>query len=86
MQGTLLEAVVDTGAEVSVLCKQVYDQLKLKPPINRHVKMMQAMDDACLRGFVAGPFDVRVKRRTHRMDLYPPLPQETDVAGDGLLA
>ena len=30
--GSLLEAVVDTGAEVSVLCTQLYDQLKVKPP------------------------------------------------------
>ena len=58
VQGTLLEAVVDTGAEVSVLCEQVYDQLKVKPPIKKHVKMMQAGDNANLRGFVSGPFDV----------------------------
>ena len=32
--------------------------------------MMQAGDNASLRGFVAGLFDVRVGRRTHRMDLY----------------
>ena len=32
--------------------------------------MMQAGDNASLRGFVAGPFDVRVGRRTHRMELY----------------
>nr|XP_022308860.1 uncharacterized protein LOC111114716 [Crassostrea virginica] len=70
VQGTLLEAVVDTGAEVSVLCEQVYDQLKVKPPIKKHVIMMQAGDNASLRGFVAGPFDVGVGRHTHRMDLY----------------
>ena len=33
VQETLLEAVVDTGAEISVFCEQVYDQLKVKPPI-----------------------------------------------------
>ena len=60
----------DTGVEVSVLCTQVYDQLKVKPPIKRHVKMIQAGNKARLRGFVAGPFDVRVGRRSHRMDLY----------------
>ena len=32
--------------------------------------MMQAGDNALLRGFIVGPFDVRVGRRTHRMDLY----------------
>ena len=70
VQGTLLEAVVDTGAEVIVLCTQVYDQLKMKPTIKRHVKMMLAGDDARLRGFVAGPFDVRVGWGTHKLDLY----------------
>ena len=52
VQGTLLEAAVDTGAEVSVLCTQVYDQLKVKPSIKRHVKMLQAGDNTSLRGFV----------------------------------
>ena len=32
--------------------------------------MMQAGDNSSLRGFVAGLFDVRVGRRTHRMHLY----------------
>ena len=54
-----------------MLCKQVCDQLKVTPPlIKRHVKMMQAGVNARLREFVAGPFDVRVGRRTHNMDLY----------------
>ena len=32
VQGTPLEAVVDTGAEVSVLGKEVYNRLQEKPP------------------------------------------------------
>ena len=67
---SLLKAVEDMGVEVSVLCTQVYDQLKVKPPIKRHVKMIKVGKKARLRGFVAGPFDVRVGRRSHRMDLY----------------
>ena len=87
VQWTLLEALVDTGTEVSVLCEQVYDLLKLKPPLKRHVKMMQAGDNASLRGFVSGPFDVRVGRRTHRMDLYVASPpQGPHVAGDCMTA
>ena len=46
VQGSLLKAVVDTGAAVSVLCTQMYDQLKVKLPIKRPVKMMQARDNA----------------------------------------
>ena len=49
------------GSVVNVLCMQVYDQLNVKPPIKRHVKMMQAGDNAHLWGFVAGPFDVRIE-------------------------
>ena len=32
VQGTPLEAVVDTGAKVTVLGTEVYDRLKEKPP------------------------------------------------------
>ena len=46
-------SLLDTRAEV-------YDQLKVKPPIKRHVKMILAGNKARLRGFVASPFDVRV--------------------------
>ena len=78
----------DTGVEVSVLCTQVYDQLKVKPPIKRHVKMIQARENPRFVGYVANPFDVLVGRHTLRMDLYvPPLPaSQPTVAGEGLLA
>lgn len=46
-----------TKAEFSVLCTQVYEQLKMNPPIKRHVKMMQDGDIARLREF-GGPLDV----------------------------
>ena len=39
VQGTPLEAVVDTGAEVRVLGKEVYNQLQEKPPVWRPVTM-----------------------------------------------
>lgn len=52
-----IEAVADTGAEVSVLGKMFYDQLEQKPPIKRHVTLLQAGHGARLKGFVAGPFD-----------------------------
>ena len=42
------------------------------------MKTMQAGNDACLRGFVAGPFDDWVGRRTHRIDLYVPPPPFKD--------
>ena len=56
VQGTPLEAVVDTGAEVTLLGAEVYNQIQLKPPVRRHVTMLQAGDGARLKGFIAGPF------------------------------
>ena len=35
VQGTPLEAVVDTGAEVTLLSADVYNQIQLKPPVRR---------------------------------------------------
>ena len=37
VQGTPFEAVVDTGAEVRVLDTEVYNQLQVKPPVQRQV-------------------------------------------------
>lgn len=70
IQGSPIEAVVDTGAEVSVLGKMFYDQLEQNPPVKRQVTLLQAGHGARLKGFVAGPFDFRVGRHTHRVDLY----------------
>lgn len=70
IQGSPIEAVVDTGAEVSVLGKMFYDQLEQKPPVKRQVTLLQAGHGARLKGFVAGPFDFRVGRHTNRVDLY----------------
>ena len=55
MQGTPLEAMVDTGAEVTVPGTEVYDRLQEKPPVRRRVTMLQAGDGAHLKGFIAGP-------------------------------
>lgn len=70
IQGSPIEAVVDTGAEVSVLGKMFYDQLEQKPHVKRQVTLLQAGHGARLKGFVADPFDFRVGRHTHRVDLY----------------
>ena len=59
VQGTPLEAVVDMGAEVTVPCTEVYNRLQEKPSVRRRVTMLQAGDGASLKGFIAGPFDVK---------------------------
>ena len=70
IQGAPIEAVVDTGAEVSVLGRKFYDNLESKPPIKRQVTLLQAGNEAHLQKFVAGPFDLGVGQHTHQVDLY----------------
>ena len=70
VQGTHLKAVVDTGAEVTVLGAEVYNRLQVKPPVRRHVTMLQAGDGARLKGFKAGPFDVKAGQSACEVDLY----------------
>ena len=69
VQGTPLEAVVNTGAEVTVLGTEVYDRLQRKTPVRRRVTMLQAGDGTRLKGFIAGPFDVKAGQNVHQVDL-----------------
>ena len=38
--------------------------------VGKPVTMMQAGDGAHLKGFIAGPFNVKVGQSTHQVDLY----------------
>ena len=49
------------------------------------VTMMQAGDGAHLKGFIAGPFNVKVGQSTHHVDLYGH-PQEFYANGNGFSA
>jgi hypothetical protein len=60
VQGVSVQAVVDTGAEVSVLSKRVYDQLNPKPPIKQYVTMTQAGENAKMNGFIVGPVEMQL--------------------------
>ncbi|XP_056011186.1 uncharacterized protein LOC130051924 [Ostrea edulis] len=70
VQGVRLQAVVDTGAEGSVLSTQVYEELDPKPPIKQHVTLVQAGENARMRGFIIGPVAVRLGDTEHNVDLY----------------
>ncbi|XP_062615272.1 uncharacterized protein LOC134277010 [Saccostrea cucullata] len=70
VEGMEVTAVVDTGAEVSVLSTRVYDQLEPKPPILEYVTMRQAGENAELEGFIAGPVTVCIGQQEHEMKLY----------------
>ena len=70
VQGTPLEAVVDTGAEVTLLATEVYIRLQEKPPVSRPVTMMQTGDGGHLKGFIAGPFDIKTGQSTYQVNQY----------------
>jgi hypothetical protein len=70
VQDLLVEAVVDTGAEVSVLGTEQCDLLENKPPVKRYITLMQAGVDARLKGFIAGPFSIQVGENIQEVDLY----------------
>ena len=70
VQGTPLEAVVDTGAEVTVLGAKVYNRHQVKPPVRKQVTMLQAGDAARLKGFISGPFDVKAGQSARQVYLY----------------
>ena len=70
VQVTPFEAVVDTGAEVTVLGAEVYKRLQVKSPVRRKVAMLQAWDGSRLKGFIAGPFDVKAGQSARQVELY----------------
>ena len=47
---------------------EVYYWLREKPPFMRPVTMTQTGDGAYLKGFIAGPFDVKAGQGTHLVD------------------
>lgn len=47
-----------------------YNSLGYKPPIKRHVVLMQAGADTRLRGFIVGPFSIREVRNVPEVGLY----------------
>lgn len=70
VQGSPVEAVVDTGAEVSVLGTERYNSLERKPPIKKHIILMQPGAGTRLEGFIAGPFSTQVGENVHNVDSY----------------
>jgi hypothetical protein len=70
VQGVTVEAVVDPGAEVSVLSKRIYDGLEPKPPIKQYITLTQAGENAKMSGFIAGPVEMRLGNTGYSGDLY----------------
>lgn len=70
IQDLPVEAVVDTGVEVSMLGMEQYYSLGFKPLVKREVTLLQGGTGAQLSGFIAGPFSIQVGENVHEVDLY----------------
>lgn len=70
VQGVRLQAVMNTGTEVSVLSTQVYEELNPKSPIKRHVTLVQAGESVRRRGFIIGTVGVRLGDTERSVILY----------------
>lgn len=82
MQGEALEAVVDTGAEVSVLDTRIFDRLVSKPRVKQQVTIVQAGK----KGFIAVLMEIRLRDRTYHAELYVAPLQDPMLLGMEFLA
>lgn len=60
VNGLALDAVVDTGADVSVLSKEAYQLMEPRLPVKECITMLQAGKDSEIEGFIAGPFNILI--------------------------
>lgn len=70
VQEVRLQTVVDTGADVSVLSTQVYEETHPKPPIKQYVTIVQAGENVRESGLIIGPVGVRLSDGEYNVDLY----------------
>jgi hypothetical protein len=62
VQRVSVQADVDTGTEVNVLSKTVFDKLDPKPPIKQYVTMTQVGHNVKMNGFIVGPVKIQLSR------------------------
>ena len=60
VEGTPVEAVVDTGSDVTIISDEVFDKLKNKPKILKHVTLNAAGRKMRMTGRVVGPVKLNI--------------------------
>jgi hypothetical protein len=60
VQGVPEQVVVDTGAEVNVLSKRVYDELDPRSNIKQYVTITQVRDNAKMNGFIVEVMEIQL--------------------------
>lgn len=63
-------AVIDTGAEVTIISNKVYEMLQNKPTIKKHTVMHCAGRDMKMKTFIIEPIDIGIGTRTCSSEVY----------------
>jgi transposase InsO family protein len=66
----MVEAVVDTAAQVSIISDRVFQRLKKSPPKLRDVSLLTAGRKMTMRSFVVGPVKMKIGTQKLELQLY----------------
>lgn len=70
IEGFDTRAVLDTGAEVSIMSDEVYKQLQNPPPIIKAVKLNTAGRDMVFQSNIVGPVRLELGSKTYSINMY----------------
>ncbi|KAH3818785.1 hypothetical protein DPMN_120511 [Dreissena polymorpha] len=65
----MVDAVIDSAAEVSLISDRVYKAMKQPPPKQRDVKLLMTGRDASMQGFVIGPVKLKIGNYCYQQHL-----------------
>ncbi|KAH3812829.1 hypothetical protein DPMN_141270 [Dreissena polymorpha] len=66
----MVDAVIDSAAEVSLISDRVYKAMKQPPPKQRDVKLLMTGRDAFMQDFVVGPVKLKIGNYWYQQHLY----------------
>ncbi|KAH3794747.1 hypothetical protein DPMN_148285 [Dreissena polymorpha] len=66
----MVDAVIDSEAEVSLISDRVYKAMKQPPPKQRDVKLLMTGKDASMQGFVVGQVKLKIGNYWYQQHLY----------------
>jgi hypothetical protein len=82
----IVEAIVDTAAQVTIISDRLYSRLKKKPNKLRDVTLLTAGRQLSMRGFVVGPVKLKIGDKWYEEELcVAPIEQEMLLGFDILL-
>ncbi|KAH3837350.1 hypothetical protein DPMN_110736 [Dreissena polymorpha] len=66
----MVNAVIDSAAEVSLISDRVSKAMKQPPPKQRDVKLLMTGRDASMQGFVVGPVELKIGNCWYQEHMY----------------